>query len=173
MRHHRFRLLCGIFLLLACQIAWTGDAVTRMNFLLNFSRFIDWDAATLGPTARLHLCIAPGDLELARETSALERAQIHGHAIQVVLPTRAVEVAGCHVLFLPAELPLPLEPFLSAAERAGALTVSDFPGFADRGGMIELQPANGHYRFDINLGAVKRARLYMSTNLLKLARTVH
>lgn len=163
-----------VCLVLLTQTPWAsaGDATTRVNFLLSFGRFIEWDTGFSDPASSLRFCIAPGDPELSREAPALEQSHIRGHAIRVVPLLRPLEVAGCNVLFLPAELPSPLEPFLSAAEFTGALTVSDLSGFTDKGGMVELLPVNGRYQFDINFGAVKRARLYMSTKLLKLARSV-
>ena len=172
--HQLRKLLRCVCLVLLSQTPWAsaGDAATRVNFLLIFSRFIEWDAVSLDPAASLRFCIAPGDLELSREAPVLEQTQIRGHPIRVVSLSRAPEVAGCNVLFLPAELVPPLAPFLAAAELSGALTVSDLPGFADKGGMVELLPVNGRYQFDINFSAVKRARLYMSTKLLKLARSV-
>jgi hypothetical protein len=164
--------------LLASFVLWVpgqvlaGDAATRVSFLLNFGRFTEWSAESLPPAAGLHYCVASGDGELWREAQALEKSQAQGHSIKVFQVTRPLEVNGCHTLYLPTDLAGPLEPYLAAAERAGALTVSDIAGFAEKGGMVELVLISGRYRFDINLGAVKRAHLYVNTNLLKLARSV-
>lgn len=171
-RRHLTRLLCGLSLLCQVPLAGAGDAATRVSFLLNFGRFAEWTADVLPPAASLHYCMAPGDPEMARELSSLEKFQIQGHAIRVTTIARPADVAGCQVLYLPADMTASMEPFLAAAARTSALTVSDFAGFTDKGGMIELVSTNSRYRFDINLGAVKRAHLYLNTNLLKLARSV-
>lgn len=48
------------------------------------------------------------------------------------------------------------------------LTISDMPGFADMGGMIELQHINGKLTFRINLAAASRGNLHISAQLLQL-----
>jgi hypothetical protein len=53
------------------------------------------------------------------------------------------------------------------------LTVSDIDGFCEAGGMIGLVPIQNRLGFEINLGAVRQAQLTVSSQLLKLARTIH
>jgi len=45
-------------------------------------------------------------------------------------------------------------------------------GFTERGGMIAFRLGGDVVRFDINLGQVERARLKMSSQLIRLARNV-
>ena len=165
----------GLCLLLMGQAGevLASDATTRLNFLLNFGRFAEWPTTTLASGSPVRYCFAPGDPELAREAAWLEGQQIQGRSIKVVWVSRPAELVGCHVLFIPADMTAPLTPFLKMAEGQSTLTVSDLPEFVDREGMIELVPVSGRYRFSVNLGAVKRAGLYLSTNLLKLARSVN
>jgi hypothetical protein len=170
-RHMR-RSLLYLILIGQTGFVFAGDATVRLNFLLNFGRFTEWESDVLAPGTPIRYCFVTGDAELSKEAYTLEKQQIQGHAIKVALVTRSSEVAGCHALFLPSEMSAPVVPFLKAAETAGALTVSDVPGIVDQGAMIELVLIGGRYRFDVNLLAVKRAGLYLSSNMLKLARTV-
>ena len=52
------------------------------------------------------------------------------------------------------------------------LTVSDDPQFIRRGGMIQFVFDDNRVRFEINLAAVQRARLNLSSELVKLATAV-
>jgi len=52
------------------------------------------------------------------------------------------------------------------------LTISDIPGFASQGGMIEIKYHNKKLTFVVNLQAVKRAGLYISAQLLQLGEVV-
>ena len=53
------------------------------------------------------------------------------------------------------------------------LTVSDLPGFDRAGGMIELVVRERRLRFEINLDAVRGARLRLDPKLLRLALELH
>ena len=59
-----------------------------------------------------------------------------------------------------------------AAAGRPMLTISDQPGFVDRGGMIEMKLVAGRTRFDINLAAARAAGLNLSSQLLQLAERV-
>jgi hypothetical protein len=166
-------LLVCLLLMKSAEHSHASDTATRLSFLLNFGRFTEWSPLVLPAGVPVRYCFAPGDAELARDSASLEGQHIQGRAIKAITINRPSEVAGCQVLFLPTDLSTPLAPFLKAAEASGTLTVSDLPDFADKGGMIELVPMNGRYRFSVNLVAVKRAELFLSSNLLKLALTVN
>jgi hypothetical protein len=49
------------------------------------------------------------------------------------------------------------------------LTVADFEGFLEEGGMIQLFSENNRVRFAINVDAAVRAKLKLSSKLLSLA----
>ena len=52
------------------------------------------------------------------------------------------------------------------------LTVSEMDGFSERGGMIALKVQDDVVRFDVNLAQVERARLKMSSQIIRLAQNV-
>ena len=169
----RTRLLLAIAALLCTASAWADDpAAVRIGFLLNFARYVEWPELTLKPGASLRLCLAPGDAEMAAQFGEIARQVIQGRPTEVKLLPRPAEANGCHLIYLPAEVPGTLSAWRSAAEHAGAVTVSDMPDFIDAGGMIGLVPVAGRYRFDINLAVARQANLRLSSQLLKLARTV-
>lgn len=52
------------------------------------------------------------------------------------------------------------------------LTVGDMDGFARHGGIIGFVMDDNKVAFEINAGAAKRAKLKVSSKLLKLAKSV-
>ncbi len=52
------------------------------------------------------------------------------------------------------------------------LTVSDATRFADTGGMVELFVEGGRMRFAVNVDALQRARIQLSSRVLALAKIV-
>ena len=149
-----------------------SDVSVRIAFLINFSRFAEWPKWVLTDDAPITFCLAPGDAEMADEFRTLERQTVQNRMVKAIEVTTPDELTRCQVLYLPVELPGIPAPWLVSAERVGALTVSDRPDFIDEGGMIGLFLVNGRYRFDINLATARSADLHLSSNLLKLARSV-
>lgn len=102
----------------------------------------------------------------------LTNQQVQGRTVLAWLIAAPSETGSCHLLYLPADLPGSLDPYLRAAEHSAMPTVSDHPDFIERGGIIGLALSSGRYRFDINLQSAKRAHLRLDVQLLKLARSV-
>lgn len=168
----RFRRAALLLALLSASSAWASDAGIRLGFLLNFSRFTEWPEAVLGIDMPLRICLLRGDAEMSQEMPILTGQQVQGRPVASRLIAHPAEVAGCHVLYLPADAAEPLDPYLRVAEQASTLTVSDHPDFVEEGGVIALVVTGGRYRFDVNLQAAKRAKLRLGSQLLKLARVV-
>jgi hypothetical protein len=76
------------------------------------------------------------------------------------------------ILFVSSSEKSRLAEILKALEGASVLTVGEIDGFAERGGMIALKLRSDVVRFDINLDQVERARLKMSSQLIRLAKQV-
>jgi hypothetical protein len=65
-----------------------------------------------------------------------------------------------------------VDELLQAVADKSTLTVSDLPNFLSRGGMIQFQVVEKRARFSVNLDAVNRRHLTMSSKLLKVAMSV-
>jgi hypothetical protein len=66
-----------------------------------------------------------------------------------------------------------LSELLEGLKGSTTLFVSDIPGSAEKGGGIEFYLEDNKMRFSINVDAVQRAHLAISSKLLTLARIVH
>jgi len=82
------------------------------------------------------------------------------------------EARECHILFISSSEQGRLPLVLKALEGATVLTVGDIEQFASRGGQIGFRMEDKRVRFDINVSAVERARLKISSQLMKLGRIV-
>jgi hypothetical protein len=153
--------------------AWASDAGVRIAFVSNFARYTDWPAQKFAnPTAPVVVCLLPGDREMSNDLSVFDKHTISGRPVRGISISKATELEGCNVLYIPADFKPPIKAFTDAAERARVLTVSDRVDFVDEGGMIGLVPSGGRYEFDVSLVASRAAELRLSAQLLKLARTV-
>jgi len=76
------------------------------------------------------------------------------------------------VLFIGSDQQAHLQQWLDSSKQRPILTVSDIPGFADKGGMIELIRRGDRLSFRINRKAIANSGLYVSAQLLQLGEIV-
>jgi len=169
-------LRAGILLGLAAWLGGTGgaqaptDYQVKAAYLSNLGRFVDWpSSAPVVEGQPFNVCVLGEDpfgasLDAALAGENIGRAPL---AAKRIASPRAA--AGCRIVFVSSSVEGQLKTALAALEPSGALTVSDIPQFARRGGMIELVLVLNKVRFEINLAPVERAHLSLSSDLLKLA----
>ena len=160
----------------------------KATYLSNFGKFAEWPGVQPGvqpgaqpgaqdqpgvPTDSFNICVLGTD----PFGSALTRA-VTGESInRVPMAAKHISkvqdaVAGCRILFIAASEDDKLKTILAALGNASVLTVGESADFAKRGGMIQFVLDNNHIRFEVNLAAVQRARLTLSSELTKLATVV-
>ncbi len=166
-------LVGAIALLAAAASSRAVDAATpsalKAAFLFNFAKFADWSAIQPGVT--LVLCVANDDQVGAALADSVSGQAINGHALEVRRLNSVNSLSGCHLLFVPA----PDARQMLAKINKGSepmLTVSDAPGFAQSGGMIEMFQESGRMRFAVNVDTAQRSGVRLSSRLLDLARIV-
>ena len=147
----------------AARAEQSAIADVKAAFLFNFAKFTQWPA--IGPADAIEICVV-GDETIARALTDLTRGQkIDGHAVE----TRTTAAPSCRVLFVSAGA---RNAVRDAGRTTPILTVSDGGHFAASGGMIELFVEHDRMRFAVNVDAVQRAHLILSSRLLGLAKIV-
>jgi hypothetical protein len=147
-----------------------SDVAVKAAFLYNFAKFTEWPA--LPAATLLVLCVIGDDAVEDALTQTIRGQVIDGHGLEVRRLTRDLAPQSCHVLFVASSDVRLASPMLSEMRAVPILTVSDGSGFARTIGMIELFVEGGHMRFAVNVDAVQRAGLHLSSRLLGLARIV-
>jgi len=172
---NRFAKLSVVLLLLSVSVclsrpAAADDALVSREYqlkalyLFHFVELTEWPKAD-----QVTICLW-GDSPLRAYLPALDGQQVGGSTVQVVsepLP----EMARCQILFLSDPHTL-TQDILNQAESRHILLVSDSEDFAERGGMIQFTLRNNKLKLIVNLAAVKRAGLKLSSKLLRMAEIV-
>lgn len=141
----------------------------KAAYLFNFIKFIEWPADTAAPT--LTVCFAGAQGVRDALASSVENKKVGERTVAVRGLTPAGDPGGCNMLYI--ETDSTMQSWQSTLAAAPSLlTVSDAPGFAHKGGVIELFTENNRLRFNINVENAQKARLRISSNLLQLAATV-
>jgi hypothetical protein len=144
----------------------------KAQVIERLTQFIEWPAPVLPPNGPFVVCLhgsSPTAEELARVAS---RRKFKDRTCEVRRVQKASEFGGCHLLFISGIEVERLPQILAASAGKPILTVSDQAGFAERGVLVNLFMEGRYVRFQVNLSAVDRSRLFFSSKLLRLARLI-
>jgi hypothetical protein len=142
----------------------------KAAYLLNFVKFVEWPAASARGT--LTVCILGADDILNALAAGIESKKVGQRPLAVRRLGPTDKSNDCDVLYVDATA-LSSDPQLAARDPTlPLLTVSNAPGFARNGGMIELFTESNRLRFSINVDNAQNAGLRISSGLLQLAASV-
>lgn len=145
------------------------DIQVKAAFLLNFGRYATWPRP---PENNFLICVLGHDPFGQTLDSIVAGEKIASQPAEVRRVQTVQEASSCHVLYISDSEELRLQATLVSLAKTPVLTVSDAPRFADQGGMIQFVLDGNRVRFIVNLGAAQRAGLTLSSELLKVAKTV-
>ena len=172
------------FFLLACWLglnaspealsnAASVEYPVKLAVLYNFTKFIEWPADSFrDPKAPLAICIVGRDPFSPDLEGDLRTRAAGGHPVEVrtLRPTDTLSV--CHMVFIPITENYQADKIVKGLEGSSTLTVGESEGFAVLGGIINLTVEGNTLHFEVNRLAAERARLKISSKLLKMAKIV-
>ncbi|WP_227819477.1 YfiR family protein [Mariprofundus micogutta] len=177
---------CLMLLLLTFFAAGPAYAAERVRagvsdltavYIFNFIRFTDWpenslakDAAPDKDSVLINVLHNQKIHDTLKRIIAKPAAQKLGLALQSCNQTSCIQNSS--VLFIGESDRGHFSQLLKLVEGSPVLTISDVPGFAEQGGMVEIKYHNEKLTFVVNLQAVNRAGLYISAQLLQLGEIV-
>lgn len=148
------------------------DYDVKAVYLYNFGRFVEWPANIAAKSDSFKVCVLGQDPFGPALDTALAGETIGGKSVAARRISTPQEAASCQILFMSAAEDSQLNKIMEALGNGAVLTVSDIPQFSRRGGMIQFVLEGKNVRFEVNLTAVQRAGLTLSSELLKVATTV-
>jgi uncharacterized protein DUF4154 len=146
-----------------------ADVKVKAGLLYNFAKFAVWPA--LPAETPIVLCVVGAEEIAAVLTDTVRGVSITGHAVEVRRPENSGSWRSCHLLFL-ADAASRVGDGVKPIRALPVLTVSDGKGFSRAGGVIEFYIQDGRMRFTVNLDALDRAGLRLSSRLLGLSKTI-
>ncbi len=150
-----------------------ADADTlRAAFIINFARFTTWPVgANLSPEAEIHFCFFKA-ANILHIIDTSKTATIKGNVIAAKSIANRSNLADCHLIYIGEAAPYEITKILQATNKLPILSVSNLPGFATSGGMIELYQTDNTLKFSINMQSAEQSKLVFSSQLLKAAESV-
>lgn len=158
--------LTAAALLAAAGVAPAAEADSyeqKAEFTVNFAKFSYWPPGRFPPKGgKFTLCQLQGNNRLARALGALEGRTVQGYPIEFRRIENPAQASGCVLLYAAGRAPQ-----LRASD--AVLTVGNGASFAQQGGMIGLLQDGQRLRFEVNLAALQRSGIVMSSQVLSLA----
>jgi hypothetical protein len=149
------------------------DYDVKAVYLYNFGRFVEWP--TSGIAAKddsFNICVLGQDPFGPALDATLAGETIDGKSVVARRISSPEESGNCRIVFMSAGEEGRMNKIIDALNKEGVLTVSDMPQFSQHGGMIQFVLEEKKVRFEVNLTAVQRAGLTLSSELLKVATAV-
>jgi len=145
----------------------------KAAFLLNFTKFVEWPAvAFAAPDAPITICVLGQDPFGTILDRTIEGENVNNHGVRARRLLPDGDLRSCHILFISQSERERFAQIVSRLRGSSVLTVSELPGFADAGGMIEFLIEEGKARFYINAATAEAAGLKLSSRLLRVAKEV-
>jgi len=142
----------------------------KAAYLYGFGRFVDWPATAPAAAEKAFVVCVLGDDPFGRLLDEVATdAVMKDKPVEIRRISRVEESGSCHTLFIGASEGSRLGRILDSLGERPVLTVSDAPGFAERGGMIGFFLDDNRVRFTVNLAATQEAGLRMNSELLRVA----
>ncbi|HVZ93103.1 MAG TPA: YfiR family protein [Phycisphaerales bacterium] len=160
------------------------ESTIKAAMILNFIKSTEWPADRFKSPESPIIVTVLGEGELGGQ---LERTvsgqQVNGRAIEtrrLAHPKTppdpdgddAKQIQASHVLIVCESERERVPEVLETLGNASVLTVSDIDAFAEKGGMIGLTIRRGRVAFDANPDRIQSKQLKVSSQVLRLARTV-
>ena len=177
-RRHVWQIFYAILLSLGCSTVLQAQSKpseydVKAAYLFNFGKFIRvWPPAVPAKQGSFDICIVGSD-PMGRSLDALTaNERIDGRPAHVRRLKDPSEARTCDIVYISSAEGERIAGDIAALHNGDALTVSDSPTFLANGGMIQFVLASDHVRFAVNLNAVKRTHVAVSSELLRVAISV-
>jgi len=103
---------------------------------------------------------------------SLDARLIQGRKVQIITLKNLYGLDRCDILFICGTETEQLHEILKQLRGKPVLTICDVAGMGEAGVMVNLVLEKGRLNFEVNLPAIRRGGLSLSSRVLKLARII-
>ena len=178
----RLRLLITMVVLILPSVGFDAQAqdssgsseyLIKAGFIYNFANLVQWPSnAFAQPDSPIVIGILGEDPFGTILDRVLAGKRVNGRAFLVKRLKSVLDLKECHIVFVSSSELTHLAEAIHSVKGMPILTIGEIPGFAKRGGIINLVLEDNKVRFEVNVEAAKEADLNISSRLLALARIV-
>jgi hypothetical protein len=149
------------------QTSKVTDYDVEAAYLIDFGRFVR-PAGQQQNRSSFDICVLGKDSFGTSLDSLASNEKVSNLPIHVRHPD-VTQSRSCAIVYISSLEHENVREDLALLANTEVLTVSDAEDFLQRGGMIQFVAVENHVRFAVNLDAVNRAHLVLSSELLRVA----
>lgn len=143
----------------------------KAAYLLNFGKFMRMNGGEQAH-GTFDICILGRDPIGASMDQIAANETIDGQPVQVRRISDPTQAKGCQIVYISPFEANRIREDLAILAGSDALTVGEASDFLGLGGMIQFILQGDHVRFNVNLNAVDRTHIVLSSELLRVAASV-
>jgi len=151
----------------------SSEYLIKAGFIYNFANLVQWPSnAFTQPDSPIVIGILGEDPFGTVLDRVLAGKKVNGRTFLVKRLKSVSDLKECHIVFVSSSEIAHLAEAIHLVKGMPILTIGEIPGFAKRGGIINLFLEDNKVHFEVNVEAAKEADLNISSRLLALARIV-
>ena len=161
--------ICLLLAPLLSTFAANEERDLQAVFLGRFAKFIEWPDHNREQFIITLIDENPFDNLL---DDLYRDKNIHNKSIEIRYVTHIDEIKDTDILFITLENPSEVEKVIKYAQQQSILTISELRGFAQRGGIIQLNFVMQKTQLKINYDSALKSKIKISSPLLAIAQQV-
>ena len=155
-----------------CDTVIGSEYEVKLGFIYNFINFVTWPETIFKSNSDpLVMCIA-SDSPSSEVLYRLDGKSTKRRRIKVIAYQEEICLTQSHTLFFATQDKAFIQQVLDRIKGLSILTIGEVDGFTRMGGAINFFEEHNRLRFRVNIDAVKRNTLKMSSQLLVSAQIV-
>jgi hypothetical protein len=145
----------------------------KAAYLLNFGKFMHRANAVPAPAREaFDVCVVGEDGIEAALKDLVGGQSIDNRPVRIVRVKDGVQARSCQIAYVSDSEAARTDKDLEELRGADVLTVGNSSAFLAQGGMIQFLLLSNHVRFAVNLEAVKKTHVVLSSELLRVAYSI-
>jgi hypothetical protein len=170
-------LVTGVLLLAApplvlAQRAEASEASVKAAFLYKFAGYVEWPPDALAAGAPFTIGVIGSDAVASELAQIVPGRSVAGHPVELKRLEEGEAPKGLQLLFVGGPNPGHEAATIAAAQKGGALVVTESDKGLAAGAAINFVAANEHVGFEVSLDSAQRSGLRISSRMLAVARRV-
>ena len=165
-----FSFVCDCHCEMNDQVATAYEIKTA--FIIKLTKFVTWPESAFANQPNQFVIGIIGNDKFGNLFNPLIGKKIDGKDLVLKRFDDLKQIVSAHILYISPSEHNRIPEILTIIKHKDILTVSDTPGFAHKGCMINFINKKGTIGFEINIKAKNETNLQMSSYLLKLSKII-
>jgi hypothetical protein len=143
-------------------------------FIYNFSNYVEWpNSAFKNDNSFLKICLF-GEIPFYPFLNIFNGTIVKSRQLDITNTQNLDSIkSGCHILFVGNDKKENLPDLFKNIQNSYVLSIGNSEDFSNNGGVISIMRTQDQIEFEININQALKNKLYITSDLLSLARAIH